>query len=98
LFILFVIQTILGRYQDKANEAWAWFLPTVMPKLLLMIGAFAADATNPQDVDAKIRAFIFFLSFGISLLYLTAVALTTVRITVNTLARMPVRISRIGVG
>lgn len=76
LFILFVVQTILGRYQDKTDVAWAWFLPTIMPTLLLMIGVFAADATNPHEEDATVKAFIFFLSFGVSALYLAAVSLT----------------------
>src|SRR5215831_6184428 len=76
LFLLFVIQTTLGHYQDKANDAWAWFLPTIMPSLLLMVGAFAADATNPKEQDTRVKPFIFFVSFGVSLLYLAAVALT----------------------
>ena len=75
LFILFVVQTILGRYDDKADEAWAWFLPTIMPTLLLMVATFAAEITASQDKDPSIKPFIFFLSFGISLIYLTAVAL-----------------------
>ena len=76
LFLFFVTQTIVGRYQDKTNEAWAWFLPTIMPTLLLMIGAFAADAMNEQDEKATVKPFFFVLSLGISLLYLIAVALT----------------------
>jgi hypothetical protein len=76
LFILFVVQTILGRYEGKTDVAWAWLLPTIMPTLLLMIGVFAADAMGPQDEDAAVKPFIFFLSFGISVLYLAAVALT----------------------
>lgn len=76
LFLFFVVQTILGRYQDKTNEAWAWFLPTIMPTLLLMIGVFAADASNPQQEDVTVSRFIFCLSFGISGLYLIVVALT----------------------
>lgn len=76
LFLLFVVQTILGKYQDKTNEAWAWFLPTIMPTLLLMIGVFAADVTNPQEENASVKLFIFCLSFGISAAYLIAVALT----------------------
>ncbi|HZR18417.1 MAG TPA: hypothetical protein VFE51_14080 [Verrucomicrobiae bacterium] len=76
LFILFVVESVLGRWQEKTNEAWGWFLPTLMPTLLLMIGVFAADATNPKEEDASVKSFTFFLSFGVSILYLSAVALT----------------------
>lgn len=76
LSLLFILQTLFGHYEDKANEAWAWFLPTLMPTLILMIGTFAADALTARDEDAPVKPFIFFLSFGISVFYLLAVALT----------------------
>lgn len=75
LFLLFVAQTIMGRYQDKAGEAWDWFLPSIMPTLLLMVGVFAAHKSGPQDAKETVSRFVFWLSFGTSCLYLIAVAL-----------------------
>ncbi len=43
LFLLLMIQTLVGRYADKANEAWSWLLPTFMPTLSLMIGALSGN-------------------------------------------------------
>ena len=79
LFLILALQTINQHYEQygvTAQDAWAWFLPTIMPTLSLMIAVFAADATNPQQENTDVSTFTFFLSFVISFVYLTLVALT----------------------
>jgi hypothetical protein len=75
VFVLLVLQSIFGKYGDKLDEAWAWFLPTVVPTLSLIIGVLVLDATSSKTTDKRIEPLIFNLAFGISAVYLVMVAL-----------------------
>lgn len=75
-FILLVFQTILGRYDNRANEAWSWLLPNIMPTLSLIIGVIISD-TFGQDMQMKtVDRFVFRLSYLLSIAYLIVVGLT----------------------
>jgi hypothetical protein len=76
LFILLLIQGVLGHYGEKANEAWSWLLPTIMPTLSLIIGVLVSDAANKGAETQTVDRFLFILSFILSLVYLVAVALS----------------------
>lgn len=76
IFVIVLLQTIFGRYEEKATEAWAWFLPTIMPTLLLIIGVLVMDTLERGEKKQTVDRFIFWLSFSISLIYLIVVALT----------------------
>src|SRR5262249_4969396 len=71
-------QTILGRYGERASEAWSWLLPTIMPTLSLMIGVLVMDALGHGIKIMEIDAFLFKLTFGISSAYLAAVFLIVI--------------------
>lgn len=52
LFTVLMLQTFSGKYEipipgeglkNRAEEAWSWFIPTVLPTLSLMIGVFWSD-------------------------------------------------------
>ena len=75
LFLLLVFQSIFGQYVDKVEEAWAWFLPNIMPTLSLIIGVLVLDATAAGGKDKQIERFIFQLAFGLSAVYLALVGL-----------------------
>src|ERR1017187_4293635 len=36
-----------GHFAGKEKEVWSWFLPNVMPTLLLIIGVLVASAIKP---------------------------------------------------
>ncbi|MGO9122526.1 MAG: hypothetical protein ACLQPD_33545 [Desulfomonilaceae bacterium] len=73
LFFILLFQTILGRFGTRASDAWNWWLPTIMPTLSLVIGVLVKDALTNVMSDMKVDSFLFWLTFGISAAYLTAV-------------------------
>ena len=75
LFALLVFQSAFGKYGSKADEAWGWFLPTVMPVLSLIVGVLVLDAASAGRGDTRIDRFMFRLAFGLSAVYLVLVAL-----------------------
>jgi hypothetical protein len=77
LFVVVLIQTILGHYGDKVREAWEWLLPNTMPTLSLIIGVLVADTLSSKKIGRKtVDVFIFRLAFFLSLAYLIIVGLT----------------------
>ena len=74
LFLLLVLQSILGRYGDRVNEAWAWFLPTVLPTLSLIIAVLASEAINRQARSRYIDSFMYRLALSLSIAYLIVVS------------------------
>ena len=76
LFLIMIVQSLGGKYGEKAEEAWKWFLPTLLPTLLLIVGVLVADATSASKTGRRVDRFVFQIAFGLSLLYLLLVAVT----------------------
>jgi hypothetical protein len=76
LFIIVVIQSMLGRYGDRVEDAWKWFLPTIMPTLSLIIGVLVIDFKSSEKIAKVADGFLFWLAFCLSAIYLVIVALT----------------------
>jgi hypothetical protein len=77
LFLILTVQSILGRYGDKVQAVWSWFIPEIVPTISLMIGVLGARALAPASDDGKVvRVFFFQLSRGLSIFYLTVLLLT----------------------
>ena len=76
IFLILLFQTILGRYEENINEAWGWFLPTIMPTLSLVIGVLVMDAVGKGVKIRTVDRFFFRLSFILSLAYLVVVSIT----------------------
>lgn len=74
LVLVLVVQSVLGKYGDKVEEAWAWFLPSVMPTLLLIVGVLVVDF-RANVSDKKVTPFMYRMTFGVSAFYLLLVAL-----------------------
>lgn len=77
-FLVLIAQTLLSLYEGyglNANEVWGWFLPSVMPTLLLVTGVVAAEARNPSPQEQTVERYYFRLAFGLSLFYLVVVNL-----------------------
>jgi hypothetical protein len=47
LFVVMIAETSKGALSDRPTEAWGWFLPNVMPTLMLVASSLVGDA-NPQ--------------------------------------------------
>lgn len=79
VFLILVGQSLGGVYEPRTQDAWSWFLPTVMPTLSLMIGVLVADFRRhrPEDAEPRpVRPGLFWLAAGLSLVYLLLVALS----------------------
>lgn len=75
LFLTLFAQTLSGRYGERAEEAWGWMLPTIVPTLSLIVGVLATGARKPAP-GVTVDRFFFRLSGGLSALYLATVAAT----------------------
>jgi len=71
IFALLLVQTILGRYSDHALEpVWKWFLPLVMPTLILILERFVAEEQRGLKDQPPKSNFMFRLCMALSLFYL----------------------------
>jgi hypothetical protein len=77
-FLIILLQTILGRYGDRTNEAWGWLLPNIVPTLSLIIGVLVSDAFNQSEESVAVDKFVFRLAFLLSTIYLMVLTLTIV--------------------
>lgn len=75
LFVLLLIQSFLGKYEDNANGAWSWFFPNVLPTLSLMISVFLFDLKKAKS-NKTIDKFYFKISFWLSLGYFLTILAT----------------------
>lgn len=79
VFTILVVQSLVGRYGAQSQEAWAWYLPTVMPTLSLIIGVLVSDfrsaATDAQPMPVSAKGLLW-LGLGLSVFYLLLVAIT----------------------
>lgn len=75
VFVLVLVQSILGKYGNEVERAWSWFLPTIIPTLSLIVGAVTYEARRPQTT-ATVDRFFFRISMGFSLAYLLLVLVT----------------------
>src|SRR5262245_42193110 len=76
LFFVLILQSVFGRFGDKMEEAWSWFLPTLMPTLSLILGVLTFDATSGGGSGKTVDRFFYRLAFWLSAVYLLVVAMT----------------------
>lgn len=76
IFLILVGQSIFGKFGDHVEKAWAWFLPTVMPTLMLIVSVWAHDALQEKGGTHKVDRSMYVVSVVLSLLYLFTVAAT----------------------
>lgn len=73
--ILF-LQTILGRYGDRYNEAWGWLMPNIMPMLFLILSVFVMEWSGKSIEEKYVDSLVYKLVFILSTVYLIAVSVT----------------------
>ncbi len=74
MFVLVGAWTIGGKYSDIIEDIWSWFLPSVLPTLLLITGVFVADAQTSPRKSRMVQRFMIVLALCLSVFYLLAVA------------------------
>jgi len=76
IFLLLIVQTFLGHFEDKSQDVWSWVLPTLMPTLTLMVTVVGADALRAEATDMVVRKGFFRLALVMSVFYLLLVLAT----------------------
>jgi hypothetical protein len=74
LTVILIVQTGSGKYGEQPGRAWAWFVPTVIPTLTLVLATLGSHAFQHPDRKVKVDRFFFRLTVGVSAFYLLAVA------------------------
>src|SRR5215472_13399815 len=77
VFGLLILQSLLGKYENRVQQAWSWALPTMMPTLTLMLSVLGADALRVVESEtAYVKKSFFHLAFWMSLAYLSLILVT----------------------
>jgi len=76
IFLVMVIQSLHHAYGDLTQEAWGWFLPTLLPSLGLIVTVLTYTALDPLMTGFVVRKSFATLATWLSVTYLFTVALT----------------------
>jgi hypothetical protein len=75
MFAILTLQSIMGRYGGQMQQAWSWFIPTVLPTLSLMLGVIGASALGKKDLR-NVRRDFYGIARWLSIAYLVVLAMT----------------------
>ena len=76
ILVIVVLQSLLGRYADKTQEAWGWLLPTLMPTLGMIVTVLGYTALDPLRSRSVVRKSFFQVALFLSAMYLLLILLT----------------------
>ena len=76
LFLLLIGQTILGHFENRAQDVWSWALPTIMPTLTLVITVMGANALRMEGSNEVVNRWFLRLAVLLSIFYLLLVLFT----------------------
>ena len=74
LFLIFILQSILGKYGNEWDMPWNWFIPLVVPILSLIIGVWIIDREFNSREHVRSAA-VFWDTMCLSILYILAIYL-----------------------
>lgn len=92
LMLLLIGQTFGGLHAERVQDAWAWFLPTVMPTLSLIVGSLAADYVGDERKPRRLDGRLVQLATGLSLVYLGLVLVSILAAALLAHRRPPVEL------
>ena len=73
IFIIVVVQSLLGKFGANAQNAWGWLLPTLMPTLTMIITVLGYTALNATFSNSVVRRSFFWVAFFLSAMYLVLI-------------------------
>jgi hypothetical protein len=76
IFLVLVLQSVMGHYGERATDAWGWFLPNVMPTLSLIVGVLVLDQLGGGVKARTADAFLYRLALWLSCAYLLLILLS----------------------
>lgn len=72
--LLMITRSLFGSFSGKEQEVWSWFVPTFLPTLSLMIGAYAKIAFQDSTDSKTADKFFFRISAWSSIFYLVVLS------------------------
>lgn len=72
LFLFVLVLSLTSA--DLGAQAWAWYLPAVVPNLSLILGVWVTDVRTGESPDRQIDPFMFRLTASLSGFYLAMIA------------------------
>ena len=70
--LLLIVQSIMGKYDQKVQRVWSWALPSIMPTLSLIVTVLGMNAYESEDeAAAEIRRPFYRAVFWVSVIYLS---------------------------
>ena len=91
---LMVALSLHPGFGEKTQEVWSWFVPNILPMLLLIVGSFAAGALSPGP-KITVHPFVYGISKWLSLLYLLLLFVTVLLLNSFIGARGPIEIAKL---
>lgn len=76
VLLILVVQSLLSAYGTLTQEAWGWFLPTLMPTMGMIIAVLTYTALDPMTSGSVVRRSFFGIAMALSIAYLVLVSLT----------------------
>jgi len=76
IFLIVVVQSLLGKFGDDTQNAWGWLLPTVMPTLGMIVTVLGYTALDQNFSNSVVRRSFFWVAFFLSGMYLVLVLIT----------------------
>lgn len=73
-FALLFAMTVAGTFEGRVEQAWGWFLPTILPTLGLALSS--SVATGDKQSKKVVTPFVARLAKVVSILYLALVVAT----------------------
>lgn len=75
ILVIMVVKSLGGIYGSQLSDAWAWFIPNILPTLSLMITVAIVDfGTLPNEKQSHV--YLFQLAFWLSFAYLVLIGFT----------------------
>lgn len=74
-FLVLIGQTFSDYYGTSTEQAWGWFLPNVLPTLLLVTGIVTQGARKQPTAEQSVERYYLRLALALSIVYLGAVSL-----------------------
>jgi hypothetical protein len=78
IVIIVVLQSLLGHFGDKTQDAWGWLLPTVMPSLAMILTVLGYTALEPEMSNSVVRTSFYGIAKWLSVAYLFLIILTII--------------------
>lgn len=75
-FLFVILHTTALRDSNASKLIWEWFLPNIMPTLLLIIGVFVSDVRRSSIKDQYVDIFIYRAAIYLSIAYALLIMLS----------------------